>query len=87
MGSHLTVPIMLVECAMSSGCTEDCVCKHGELALLCAANVAAAQLRLGVMYEHGLGVKLDYKVATALHMHGRNTTYQCRRCHSADDIM
>lgn len=34
--------------------------------LLCAANVAAAQLRLGVMYEHGLGVKLDYKVQTAL---------------------
>ena len=31
-------------------------------ALLCAADVAAAQLRLGVMYEQGLGVKLDYKV-------------------------
>lgn len=31
--------------------------------LLCAANVPAAQLRLGVMYEQGLGVKADPKVA------------------------
>lgn len=40
---------------------------------LCAANAAAAQLRLGVMYEHGLGVKLDYQVQTALDLHRRST--------------
>ena len=49
--------------------------------LLCAANVAAAQLRLGVMYEHGLGVKLDYKVQTALDLQRTgHATYQCRQC-------
>lgn len=39
---------------------------------LCAAKVAAAQLRLGVMFEHGLGVKLDHKVLTVLKLHEGN---------------
>lgn len=30
--------------------------------LHCAAKVAAAQLRLGVMHEHGLGVEFNPKV-------------------------
>ena len=49
-----------------------------------AAGVAAAQLRLGVMYEHGLGVKIDYKVnsdslGTSFHEHAfaNNTATFC----------
>ncbi len=30
--------------------------------LCCAADVAAAQLRLGVMYENGIGMRVNYKV-------------------------
>ena len=32
----------------------------------CAADVAAAQLRLGVMYENGIGMRVNYKVSQKL---------------------
>lgn len=34
--------------------------------LCCAADVAAAQLRLGVMYENGIGIRVNYKVGRRL---------------------
>lgn len=53
---------------------QSCIYILAELGvLLCAANVAAAQLRLGVMYEQGLGIKVDPKVAAMSHLLGNNS--------------